>query len=402
MINPYQKISQAAYYGNITKDFVKAVEAINYLSPESHNLPFEASNKSYSSFADFLVEKLAENLKRLYSNKRNKGGYHNLKADTKTLEEYQDNIYYLFNKILPTIKLSETPVKYDNLFFGNPYLATPETAILFLAFHEHITNKNETEHLTLLNKINLEKIDIAKTSKNFSSLGTRQAKVDFHKKIISTLPIKTINHIIENLQETPTGTFSALVLLSSIENNISINGDNKATLINLTATKHNNQNLETFLFDLFEKTANQSEIFFQDTNITKIKEPLFFIQNRLQTFFLSKIPPQKTNNPKVFYRHIDLITQGKKTIPLEFDITNQEFLIETASLIKNCKNRFDAMKYFLTNTINCQTRETFAHILADNIDIYDRLQPIFLKYKLNENLLDETNTEITTIKKYKI
>lgn len=392
--------------------------------------------------ADFLVFKLVENLRRLYSaskaqereeqEKMNKSPNlnHNSKSinhlfghlkqassaqmpmnNEKKLIENQSFIYKAFELIMPYTRLSAQPKWFEKAIFGKNIQVSPMELWAYLGLHEFVQPENRKLHNSILE----EPIKSHRFSQEMLISMSKVIPPFEQKELIYTiLRSCDINQLCDatfnNKTSKPTHswTLSVCEFLFNPTNNISEKdfGDKQKSLALNTLLKFN-------LLDspYYSKFINNNADFFDNMKFQTSSSSFKHIYKKsLQDLPFSHFETNK-NTVDFLFKNIDSLdsvdfftnTVKTKQINAEqknkifnlYDLDNGQFLKDVASKIdySSGEMRDKSMEEFLTIGHNATNKELITHIISLNSCYMPICKAAYLKIRFSENLTDKTEQQ---------
>lgn len=271
MNNPFVSLCVNHLNQDINENFVKTLETIIFFNKKESNINLINENFNYNicikdnigfnlsqlnqfkniklieksknnilnvelniNMFDFLVLKLIENLRRLYSANNTKGKllepiYKN--KNLTSLINQQNSIYNSLNLLKDNIFLQDEELLYSNSFFGKSKICKRSEVFLFLNFHEFITKDNQITHYQIFNNFfSIKNI-------NWDFLLPELFKISFKEKsnilseIIKCLNFDILNNYNKKTEEIiKVSSFTSEVFVNFAEKNQSLNKDTKKLL----------------------------------------------------------------------------------------------------------------------------------------------------------------------------
>ncbi len=400
LVKSNQKIENTEWFRKIVLSKNNAKDFRN-----SYQRQFKYEEKYH--IGDFLIRKLSQNLRRLYSAHRNGGAFSKpLSNNIPCLKEQQKQIYVALELVLQHLNLNSKRKVFDNIFLGKTRLLNSREALFYLSTHEHIFAENEQIHLNILNKMN--SIDISTdTLEDLAIISYPKSKEPFVQKIINHLPDNFFTTTTLKVQENPLigGDFLTDILIKCLESNISSNiGEKTAIVKNILNNKGK-----------IQKPLDQSEEVTQKmkTIVNNLGYDEEFLQVIIKTVenpncatlialnFLDKI-----DNHHLFYWIINSETHHPihNQILEKYDLSDQNLLLLTCEKIftLGSEQKKGAMKNFMGLFGDKLTDETLAQIIASDFILFEDLKPFFLSRKINSNLSTKNPKSNNTNKKFKL
>ncbi len=378
-------------FDNFEEDFENKYKNIHFLEkhPNKNLFHFELSINIF----DFLLIKLVENLKRLYSAHHIKGrltGRQQQSHSISNLNEQQKHIYDCFDLVKHKISFEDDYSIFRHSFFGQTKICKRSEIFLFVGFHQYLLSAHQLKHQEIFNKF----FDLSSIDWNF--LLPELSKISFPKQ--STLIKTQINSLDSKIFDSIDDSDAfILIKVSSFTSELFVNFAEKNYKI-LPQTK--------FVFFNRALQHKHFENILTDKNIHIIKEYLSDIEpdkinklcvdqvlgqvknNNLITLFIHLIT--KIDDQFVFLQLIKYpqLNSNQYKLLSKYELT-EDFVCK---IISNLKATGQVSKY-LTNIFNLLedkiTPSMICNILATDQNLISEIQPIILKLKLNKELHQE-------------
>lgn len=397
-INPLEQ--HPTYFDEMIR-LGQAIEQENTI-PTKQNGLLQIEFKQEAHLGDFLIFKLIENLRRLYSANRNGGDYYYQRTQEQkeysinSLNEQQRNIYKCFNEIKDYILFDNKINFFKGSFLGQNKTAHKADLFFFLGFHENILPEHEELHIELFNKFfSTQILDINFLQEELLQVSYPQRKQNHIHKLLSLLPddIFTLiaNKISENHKKIRISSISIDCFFEIAKKKIPIDIDSKKGFI-----------LKILANDSFFKTReiSQSDIdSFKHyiSNIENVEEKILETINRSsgasEEFYLfcAKLL-DKINCPNLFINILsNKFTHDVQTELInKYDLTNQDFIFNAARIIVNQKNKnVDLLNKLFSYSEPFIKNETVANIISLDSNLITEIAPIIMKLKLKTNLAEK-------------
>ncbi len=357
---------------------------------------------------EFLILKLIEKFRRLYSAHRNAGKIHySNKESIIDLKKQQDYIYNCLSLIKDLISFDQEDHFFNGSFFGQGKICKSADVFFFLSFHENLTKENEDIHTQLFNYFfSYEKINFNFLIDELMKISYPKDKIPFVKKIISNFPSEFFNLVEVKITDNKlkVSSFSVDLFFYFVEHNIQINTKQKILFLN-----------KVLLNRGFVNIKNPDDIFVEKLKLYVSDIP----KNELNTILLSmmdfsikdrhsvnKICVELMDNiqsEQVFISvnsNSNMPIEYKNAILSKFNLTDQQFIFNIAKKINNL-SPMQSVSLFKTLFMLVDGKienNTISNILALNYNLIKDLQPIILKQKLQIDLVISDNYVTKKIK----
>jgi hypothetical protein len=382
---------------------------ISPLSSESNNYdPFMSRHNSFRTvvpkgrykskqgfnIGEFLVSKLSENFRRLYSANRSGGKMpRELGVTPEALLEQQKFIYESLEIIGEHFKFDSEKRIFKNIFFGNSRFLNSSQAFFYLSLHEHLSPDNEDAHLRLLKKsFKIEDIDPS-VIKETININYPPQKSAFVNKFISHFSEDFFKDIGAYLQKnTNGGSLICDIFLHCAKNNIEIPYEQKFVILKSIL------NPGSYLFqqpeNRAESIAKVIKLYIPELNknLNSItSSPI--LSGLTQQNCASKISlliTDKLTNPEILWQSMNpnVSTHVQSLILGKYDLSDQSIYIDISKKIINLppslKN--NKMIQFLDKFSSHIKNETMGIIIAMDFTLMDIIQPLYISRKLNQEL----------------
>lgn len=340
---------------------------------------------------EFLLNKLSENFRRLYSAHR-KGGVtpRSLGSNITNLQEQQKNIYECLELISPNIEFGNEPRIFNNIFFGKVRHCTDAQAFFYLSLHEHLLPDCENKHKQImLNNFSLDDVDPI-IVKEIDRLSYPQEKSKFINEIIQMLPDDFFKEMALYLTDRSivTGTFMADSFLHCAKNNIEITKEHKAIFLSglLSQYSHWGKQPASMARDI----AKQISEYIKDVPLNKIVSanlsPLLVHKNC--AIDLCLLLSEKLTEPDLFLSSLNTNVEPnqKAAIFSKYDFSDQEMLMTIANKISNSGAKKEKMQEFVSIVGDYLENRTIANILALDHSYIEIIKPLYLTRKFQHEL----------------
>ncbi len=402
----YTKISNLDVSSNTFKN-MKLEGSINLLERENQSeATIEIIQKSH--IGDFLIFKLIENLRRLYSAHRHGGrvfSKNNQGNNIEELKEQQNLIYDAFNIIKPYIKFDNSINFFKGSFLGEDKACNKADLFFFLSFHENIIKENHPRHIQLFkdffssyslnsklladNLINLSypnhlqqemKTSITLLDDNFyRELLNKFSKKDFMKigSLALDLFVSLSTKNIAAEKEVKTFYFARLL-------------NNKTYFSEKTFLPNEITSLKNYLSDCEECT----NLIIRNLNTADNRSNYFI------NFCLEVIPSLKDENFLINVLKDNFPETLTKKIISKYDF-NDDFILRFCTNTLKINGSHQILKNLVIQADEQLSSNALLNIISLDVNLIEQLNSIILKRKLGNQLLVNDNIK-NSIKNMKI
>lgn len=367
-----------------------------------------ACSESYN-IGDFLIRKLSQNLRRLYSAHRRGGKLpKELGSSLEKLKEQQSFIYNSLKMVSPYLHYDSQEKVFDNLFLGRARHCTTTQAFFYLSLHEHVLPSNESIHQEIFKNF-MNKNDISPAIINDIGILTyNDKKSKFMEGILQEMPEQFFAslgfHILS--QRPLKGSFVTDSFFHCIKHNLDIPNEHKLLFLKNVLTDHSHLsktehfhtqeiskkilsymgdiNIDKILEDSVRNTANNpngiTEISL--SLINKLKDPNIFLSVLL--------------SPKSHHCHTKILNK--------FDLSDQNLLFTVGRkiLLLGKDSRKEKMTKFLSVTGENLENDTIGKLIASDVSLIEIFNPLFLSRKIGEELSEKKEINQIPQKRMKV
>lgn len=369
--------------------------------------------KEEFNFGEFLLNKLSQNLRRIYSAHRNKGqskyGASYVSSSNTPLEqlnEQQNNIYKCFELISPHLKFDDTIRVFDRLFMGVSKNCTDATAFFYMALHEHLLAENEQRHLNIFKQcFDLKNVEPS-IVKDIKNLNYPLNKQKFIQSSLKMLPDDF--YISLNFEECSHGKGAIIVDILShcAQQNVPL--DKKSKLSLLSSALNPNGFLNKQPAPVGKKLALNIADYLKDVEHKEICSRAIapeHVHKRASCELALELTPQ-LNMSALAVRALTVKCEPlqQQAILSRYDFSNQEIVLNIAKTITSQVSgeiRKITIRDFVSHVSNELENSTLGSILALDSDYIEVLKPIYMNRKLNKQLSNKTSSNTLT-KKHKV
>ncbi len=365
-------------------------KSISTQSP-SENGKYRA--KERFNIGEFLVSKLSENLRRLYSANRSGGKIpRELGVTPEALLEQQKFIYTSLELIGEHIQFDSEKRILKNIFFGNSRFLTNTEAFFYLSLHEHLSKENEDAHLRLLKKSFITEDVEAAALKETLNINYPIHKSPFIHKILCSFPKEFFQAIGTSLQNNNTsgGSLICDVFLHCAKNNIDLPYEQKFVILK------NMLSPGSYLCKQPEKMAESIvatiQPYIKDLNLNLMTSNSI-IAGLAQQNCASKVSlliTEKLTNPNILWysMNTNVPPHIQSSILSKYDLSDQSIYLDLSKKIVSLKGtaKNHKMTQFLENFSSHIENETMGLIIAMDFTLMDLIQPLYISRKLNQEL----------------
>jgi hypothetical protein len=348
----------------------------------------------------FLVNKLSENFRRLYSANKNGGRVpKELGSTLASLKEQQTNIYKSLKLISPYIKFDNELRTFENIFFGKVRHCSEAQAFYYLAMHEYLQPENEITHKELFNK-NFHVADInSAIIQDVASLSYPSKKNDFIQGMIELMPKSFFEemNIYLTSQYRANGSFMAGCFMYCVENNIPLSPEAKLFILKNLLEQHSHWG--KLPVEMAQPLLQKIEAYISDVPLDCAKlqliNPGLIYKNCAAT--MSILLTNKLSDPDIFCASLNsnVEPQQQAVVFSKFDFSNQELIFKIARKINSNSTSYkkEKMPQFISIIGDYMENETLANILALDTSYIEFVQPLYMAKRL-ENELSQDNSQL--------
>ncbi len=397
----YTKFSTFDHSDKLLKQMLSEGK-INILEkPEDKDPTLEIIQTSH--IGDFLIFKLIENLRRLYSASKQIGNNFskfNKGNNVEDLTSQQNLIYKCFLLIKPYVEFDNSLNFFKGSFFGEDKYCHKADLFFFLGFHENITKENHKNHLELFkyffspqqldekflvdNLINLSypnlsqnemKANITLLSDSFyQELVNKFSKRDFMKigSLSLDLFIEMANRKIESPIEVKTFYFSRLL-------------NNKNYFSEKTFSDEEIRSLKDYLSDSHECT----NLIIRNLNSADTRNNYFV------NFCLEIIPALKDEPFLINVLRENFSPNLTKKIISKYDL-NDEFIFNFASNVLKLNGSHQILKNLVLFADEQLSSNSLLNIISLDVNLIEHLNSLILKRQLSDELNVNQNHKVVT------
>ena len=371
---------------------MKIAGYINILEKTNHS-EYYLEIKQKSHIGDFLIFKLIENLRRLYSANRNGSRFYSKihkNNNIQQLEEQQNLIYESFDLIKDKINFDNSINFFKGSFLGENKACHKADLFFFLGFHENLSKENHEKH------INLYKIFFGNYNLDSKFLVDNLINLSYPNHLQSVIK-KNISFLTEEFYEELINKFSKrdFVKIGSISLDLFIELANK----NINA----NPDIKTFYFArllhhknyFIEKRFSKEEINSLKTYLADCQECSNLIikhlndlsnqNNQFINFCIEIIPNFIDEKILINILRENFPSSLSQKIISKYEF-NEQFLFKVCSNITKLNDSNKLLKNLITFFEEKLTTNSLLNILALDVNLIEHLNPIIMNRKLGEEL----------------
>lgn len=359
----------------------------NSFNKDTYNL------QEHIHIGSFLINKLSENFRRLYSANKNGGKVpKSLGSNMDALKEQQNNIYKCLELISPYVKFGNEPRTFENIFFGKVRNCSEAQAFYYLAMHEYLLPGNEDIHKKLFIQ-NLNVTDINPSIiQDVASLSYPNSKGQFIRGMIDILPKSFFEemNIYLTSQYRANGSFMADCFMHCVENNIQLSNEAKLFILNNLLDSHSHWGKQPV--EMAQPLVNKIKDYISDISLNfsgkNLINPCWVHQNCATTMCI--LLTDKLVDPEIFLAcfNMNVEPQQQATIFSKFDFSDQELLLKIARRIdaNSTSYKNERMPKFISVVGNHMENETLANVLALDSSFIEFIQPLYMTKRLEYEL----------------
>lgn len=419
---------------DITHSFVESVEAIMFLegissddflrsnkvkvftpiieepSFYSSKKKLTVTDKNYQQEVDYDIlsvwlYKLSENLRRIYSAKKQNN-------DFSSLIQQQNNLYTISNYFLDSWDTNNEPAFFPRAIFGRhmDYLA-PLDYLVYLGTHDCLTSNNFASHLKLLDKLS-HKLDLEEIPDFIPKLALSAKNSKLFKTI---LPFFSQDSLISTLQYRKSSDGFKILSIEYIlenENLFNLKNYQKTDIVNILL--HSDVLLSRHFDDfILDKNAFLNKLStFITLEVTKNIEVVFVNKckknshyQNFEKFFLHN---QKKSNPYSLINELSTLSfeeiQSSYALSSELISDTIDNIVELSSLKQNKHTDYlsSSFKNFVEKLHPVLEKQHLAKIISFNGEFLNFCKPVYLNIKLQEKYPEKLENHHFVEKRHKI
>jgi hypothetical protein len=373
----------------------------NHLQSRSVGFDKEVYNiKEEIHIGSFLINRLSENFRRLYSANKNGGNVpKDLGSSIEILKEQQRNIYKSLELVAPHIKFSSETRTFNSIFFGKVRHCTESQAFFYLAMHEYLQPENESIHKKIFSTcFNIEDINPS-IIKDVAMLSYPLKKSKFISSFIEDLPEQFFKEMSLYLVDKSrvNGSFMADAFMHCVKNNIVLPTEQKGIILKSLLDSHSAWG--KMPVEMAGAIANEIKDYISDVPLDFIKAGLI-IPNNINKNCATNVClhlVDKLTDPDLFWAALNdhIEPQQQTTLFAKFDFSDQENLLKIARKISSGSeyNKKEKMPIFIRIVGDYMENETIAHILALDCSFIEFIQPLYMTKRLDSELKKDTDIQ---------
>jgi hypothetical protein len=350
----------------------------------------------------FLINKLSENFRRLYSANKNGGRVPKEFGSTiDSLKEQQINIYKSLKLISPYIKFDNELRTFENIFFGKVRHCSEAQAFYYLAMHEYLQSENEITHKELF-KQNFHVANInSSIIQDVASLSYPSKKNKFIQGMIELMPKSFFEemNIYLTTQYRASGSFMAGCFMHCVDNNIPLSSEAKLFILRNLLEQHSHWGKlpVEMAQPLVKKIENYISDVPLDCSKLQLINPGLIYKNCAATMCL--LLTNKLCDPDIFCSSLNsnVEPQQQAVVFSKFDFSDQELILKIAKKINSYSASYkkEKMPQFTSIVGDYMENETLANILALDTSFIEFIQPLYMAKRL-ENELSQNHSQLNT------
>lgn len=358
---------------------------------------------------EFLLDKLSENLRRLYSAHR-KGGKlpKELGSNISDLNEQQKSIYQSLEIISPYVKFDSQSRIFNKIFFGKVRYCSNAQAFFYMSLHEHLLTENENKHKEILiNHFNTSDISSFMVS-DLLQLSYPKNKQSFVKDMIKNLPDDLFESMASRLKDNSIsqGSFMVDVFLHCSQNNIEMSKEKKEILFNLIM--HNNGFLHKQPANMAKIYVSEIKDYISDIDLSKTQQrsinPMEVHKNCVTDMAL--MLAKHLTDPNLFWASLQSNIEPSQQLAImnKYDFSNQDVMFKISQRIASSGSRKNELMQKFVSLVGDQlTNQTLSQILASDFSFIEIIKPLYMTRKLDHDLpVKENQNQPNSHRKYKI
>lgn len=341
----------------------------------------------------FLINKLSENFRRLYSAHKNGGNVpKSLGSTVDSLKEQQNNIYKALEIISPYIKFDNELRTFENIFFGKVRHCSEAQAFYYLAMHEYLQPENEDIHKKLFVQ-NFNLTDINPTIiQDVASLSYPKNKNQFIKGMIELLPKEFFEemNIYLTSQYRANGSFMADCFIHCVDNDIQLSSKAKLFILKNLLDSYSHWGKQPV--EMAQILVNKIKDYISDVSLelshSNLINPSLVHKNCATTMCILLV--DKLSDVNIFLASFNqnVEPQQQASVFSKFDFSDQELLLKIARQINGSSVTYkkEKMPQFVSVVGNYMENETLANILALDSSFIEFIQPLYMTKRLEIEL----------------
>jgi hypothetical protein len=360
----------------------------------------------------FLINKLSENFRRVYSAHKNGGNVPKILGSTiDSLKEQQKNIYKALEIISPYISFDSKPRTFENIFFGKVRHCSEAQAFYYLAMHEYLQPENEELHKKLFAKnFNVADINPA-IIQDVASLSYPKTKNKFIKSMIELLPKEFFEemNIYLTSQYRANGSFMADGFMYCLDNNIQLSSEAKLFILKNLLDSYSHWGKQPV--EMAQPLVNKIKDYISDVKLefshSNLINPSLVHKNCATTMCILLV--DKLYDASIFLSSFNqnVEPQQQASVFSKFDFSDQELLLKIARQINSNSATYkkEKMPKFISVVSNYMANETLANILALDSSFIEFIQPLYMTKRLESELAQndsQSTVNMSQVKRMKL
>lgn len=358
----------------------------------------------------FLINKLSENFRRLYSANKNGGRVpKQYGSSIDSLKEQQKNIYKSLELISPYINFGNELRTFENIFFGKVRNCSEAQAFYYLAMHEYLQPENEASHKNLFTQ-NFNVTDINPTIiQDVASLSYPQSKSKFIGEMIEMLPKQFFEEMNLYLtsQYRANGSFMADCFMHCIKHDIQLSSEAKTFILKNLLDSYSHWG--KLPVEMAQPLVNKIKDYVSDISLNfsraNLINPSLIHKNCATTMCI--LLTEKLKEPEIFLASFNsnVEPQQQASVFSKFDFSDQNLLLRIADRINSNSASYkkEKMPLFISVVGNYMENETLANVLAFDSSFIEFIQPLYMNKRLQSELAEnDSEKTLSTTKRMKI
>lgn len=360
------------------------------------------------NFADFLVLKLVQNLKRCYSasapaDKKKSFDFKNKEHLLSQQDNIIDVLEYVFEKD-KNLKLSDNHMLFNSVFL-NPYFVSTSTNVLFACLtHQDLTEKNAQRLLNLSSRM----VNFSRKKENLTfflntGFGDLLYKQEYAKNVmylLSLMPKGYIQEIMDMKTDRDKfykGRFHIDLLEHCALNNIALDNDQKMSMVEGVFYQMNNRFFHLKDDEKSSFVSNVSDYFkdFSHPNLSRHLNNIYCSKNKSLAYVFSSIFKGIESNELLVQIIKDVVNNGFENLNetqkfcLESLSMDEHQVIKAAKIIAEQSKILNKDRMLLTlidfTKVKC-SKEFISEIISINPVFYSTMEPFIRKIDLEQRL----------------
>lgn len=342
---------------------------------------------------NFLINKLSENFRRMYSFYKNGGKVpKELGSSIESLKEQQNNIYKCLDIVAPHVTFDNHHRTFNNLFFGKTRHCSEAQAFFYLSMHEHLLPQNESIHKKFFSeKFNTEDINPSMI-KDVVLLNYPTNKSKFIKDIISKLPDDFFIDMSVYLtaKTKANSSFMTDLFLHCVNKNISLPKEQKAIILKNLLDTHGYW--AKMPIEMAKPIADEIKDYISDISLKFIDSKIIFpgLIHKICSVDIALNLVENLNDEDLFYFSLinKMEPQQEATLYSKYDFSNQETLLNIAKKISShsSNSKKSHMNSFISIVGDSLENESISNILSLDFSFMEVIEPLYMTRRIEEEL----------------